>query len=389
MLQKPILLTLLSTTLHLAEVRRLHSRPKPLVPIGHQALASMQMMVPPSFLHFVAYRQNPPPRGKHIAALPKSSLSSWQIRSRSGQRATRRVSPVAVTIVTLTYHQNRIRQSKTIMIGTWLKDYEQAREDVAKLKQQYILKMRRADDAEDESVPPSNHRDLCSSSSSVKFAPLDSSTDKYTSSPRIRPLDGRKPLQRSATVSERISASLKQFQKKSADALAAATTPSISHDLSIADDGKSPSKVDKGKGKEQVNNDMPQGFSLPPISPPDDNTPSVPPKPLPRILLAGLSFPPSSISQLLTRAAAELPLRPVKFPLLGEYQDAFTGEEFVTWLKDNVEGFGGNLDHAEEAARTLTEAENVLRRLGELGNQFESSDEAFYQFRSRVIFACL
>ncbi|KAL9713703.1 Rho-GTPase-activating protein 8 [Leucoagaricus gongylophorus] len=280
--------------------------------------------------------------------------------------------------------RTRIRQSKTIMIGTWLKDYEQAREDVAKLKQQYILKMRRADDAEDESVPPSNHCDLCSSSSSVKFAPLDSSTDKYTSSPRIRPLDGRKPLQRSATVSERISASLKQFQKKSADALAAATTPSISHDLSIADDGKSPSKVDKGKGKEQVNDDMPQGFSLPPISPPDDNTPSVPPKPLPRILLAGLSFPPSSISQLLTRAAAELPLRPVKFPLLGEYQDAFTGEEFVTWLKDNVEGFGGNLDHAEEAARTLTEAENVLRRLGELGNQFESSDEAFYQFRSRA-----
>ena len=213
---------------------------------------------------------------------------------------------------------------------------------------------------------------------------MDSGPDRYTTSPRIRPLDGHKPLRRSATVSERISASLRQLQKKSADALAAAAAPNTSQ---IADDGKPLSHVDKGKGREPLNGDMPQVLS-PPISPLDDNTPSVPPKPLPQILLAGLSFSPSAVSQLLTRAAAELPLRPVKFPLLGEYQDAFTGEEFVTWLKDNVEGFGGNLDHAEEAARELTEGENVLRRLGELGNQFEVSDDAFYQFRPRVIFVC-
>jgi len=268
------------------------------------------------------------------------------------------------------------------MIGTWFKAYEQAHEDVAKLRQQYLLKTRRADGAEDELVSPSNHCDIHSSSSSVKFAPVDSSPDRYTSSPRIRPLDGHKPLQRSATVSERISASLRQLQKKSADALAAAAAPTSQ----TADDEKPLSQVDKGKGKEPMNGDMPLVLS-PPISPLDDNT-SVPPKPLPQILLAGLSFSPSAVSQLLTRAAAELPLRPVKFPLLGEYQDAFTGEEFVTWLKDNVEGFGGNLDHAEEAARELTEGENVLRRLGELGNQLEVSDDAFYQFRPRVIFVC-
>jgi len=270
------------------------------------------------------------------------------------------------------------------MIGTWFKAYEQAQEDVAKLRQQYLLKTRRADDAEDELVSLFHHCDFHSSSSSVKFAPVDSSPDRYTSSPRIRPLDGRKLPQRSATVSERISASLRQLQKKSADALAAAAAPNISRDLPIADDAKPLSQVDKGKGKEPMMADIPQVLS-PPISPLDDNMSSVPPKP---ILLAGLSFSPSAVSQLLTRAAAELPLRPVKFPLLGEYQDAFTGEEFVIWLKDNVEGFGGNLDHAEEAARELTEGQNVLRRLGELGNQFEVSDDAFYQFRPRVIFVC-
>jgi len=43
------------------------------------------------------------------------------------------------------------------MIGTWFKAYEQAQEDVAKLRQQYLLKTRRADEAEDELVSPSNH----------------------------------------------------------------------------------------------------------------------------------------------------------------------------------------------------------------------------------------
>lgn len=102
------------------------------------------------------------------------------------------------------------------------------------------------------------------------------------------------------------------------------------------------------------------------------------------IMLAALPFPPSAVSQLLLRAQAELPLKPVRVPLLGEYQDTFTGEEFVAWLKDNISGFGGNLDRAEDAARQLTERDNLLRRIGELGNQFEHSDDAFYQFRPKV-----
>lgn len=106
------------------------------------------------------------------------------------------------------------------------------------------------------------------------------------------------------------------------------------------------------------------------------------------ILLAGLSLPPVAISGLLARAAAELPLRPVRFPLIGEYQDAFTGDEFVTWLKENVHDLGGSLDRAEDAAKDLTERHGLLRRLGEFGNQFEGSDDAFYQFRAKVWVFC-
>ena len=70
--------------------------------------------------------------------------------------------------------------------------------------------------------------------------------------------------------------------------------------------------------------------------------------------------------------------------MLGEYQECFSGEEFASWLNDNVKAFQGNLDHAEVAARVLTEKYNLLRRIGELGNDFENADDAFYQFRPRA-----
>ncbi|KAF8074890.1 hypothetical protein FPV67DRAFT_1475342 [Lyophyllum atratum] len=265
----------------------------------------------------------------------------------------------------------RIKQNKATVIDNWLKSYEQAHGDVAKLKNQYSAKTRRADEAEDD----------------AKFAPNSGGNvpDKYTTSPRVRPIDGRSPPSRTASVSERISQRLKEIQKRSAGALHSA----------LADDDeteeKAPQKVDKGKGKavDQDGITSPLTASPPPMSPllPPRVELSPPPAPsaLPEpMLLAGLALPPAAISQLLTRAAAELPLRPVRFPLLGEYQDCFNGEEFVSWLNEHVPGFGGSLDRAEEAARDLTEREGLLRRLGEFGNQFEHSDDAFYQFRPKA-----
>ena len=106
-----------------------------------------------------------------------------------------------------------------------------------------------------------------------------------------------------------------------------------------------------------------------------------------RVLLAGLPFTYPQISALLTRAKAEMSLRPVRFPILGEYQDCFTGEEFIGWLLENVSEFQKDLDIVSAAATELTEREDLLRRLGEFGNKFDNADDAFYQFRPKVLWA--
>jgi hypothetical protein len=101
-------------------------------------------------------------------------------------------------------------------------------------------------------------------------------------------------------------------------------------------------------------------------------------------MLAGITMPAATVSSLLSHAAAEMTHRPVRFPLLGDYPDCFTGEDFVSWLKEHVTAFGGNLDNTEEAARDLTEKAGLLRRIGELGNSFVHSNDTFYQFRPKV-----
>ncbi|KAJ6621349.1 hypothetical protein B0H10DRAFT_2432380 [Mycena sp. CBHHK59/15] len=268
-------------------------------------------------------------------------------------------------------YKDRLHQSKGSTVDYWLRSYEQAHGEVSKLKHQYLAKTRRADEAEDD----------------AKFAPNSGGKDTYTTSPRVRPADGhRTPPLRTASVSERIAQRLREIQKKSINAVAAATEAAKADVPEEAEEKLLP-KIDKGKGK--ATDEEPIIASPPPMSPllppkVDIAGSPMPPMPPPPMLLAGLSLPPVAVSQLLTRAAAELPLRPVRFPLLGEYPDCFTGEEFVAWLNENVHGFGGSLDRAEDAAKELTERDNLLRRIGEFGNSFEHSDEAFYQFRPKA-----
>ena len=232
----------------------------------------------------------------------------------------------------------------------------------------------------------------------MKFAPNNDYEDHYTAtSPRVNQFNGS--VQRTPSVSERIAQRLKDL-RKAADKTPEAEKSVLwdgqdsTHSQGGDDEPQTP-KVDKGKGR--AVDPLPESPTsmenppLPPSKPPSKPTLTVPssmvdsqdPTPM---MIADVPMLPGAVSALLMRAEAELPLRPVRFPILGEYPDCFTGEEFVNFLKDAVPTFLGDLERAEDAAIDLTERENLLRRVGELGNQFENSREAFYQFRQKACY---
>ena len=93
-------------------------------------------------------------RARRTTALRRSFRHSLQIRLTTGRVRTRYdLSTIAgYNAWPLTLSQERDKQNKATVIDNWLKSYEQARTDVGKLKNQYLYKVRRADEAEDEYV---------------------------------------------------------------------------------------------------------------------------------------------------------------------------------------------------------------------------------------------
>ncbi|KAI0820816.1 hypothetical protein BC628DRAFT_1329645 [Trametes gibbosa] len=280
-------------------------------------------------------------------------------------------------------YKERLLTSKANLLDGWMYSYEIAHTEVMKLKNDYLTKTRKADEAEDD----------------ARFAPITHPVgDQYTSSPKLKPLGANpnaapRTPQRQATMSERITQRLKEF-RLNAGSHPLPAKPDVQFDADIEEEKETP-RVDKGKGRATDGGaSTPQRIKSPPpmelppavakVAPPKLETDPVPPPPLPPMDVAGIPMTPAEVSALMKRAKEELPLRPVRFPLIGEYQDCFSGEEFASWLNASVKAFQGNLDHAEVAARVLTEKYNLLRRLGELGNDFENADDAYYQFRAKA-----
>lgn len=191
---------------------------------------------------------------------------------------------------------------------------------------------------------------------SAKFAPNNElAADHYTSSPRLSPRDRlNQPPQRTSSVSERIAARFKELQRKAVNGAsgkpggAEGASPghgandsisTVFDDKSVTSEPEGQSEagsvgeaadkekplpvVDKGKGKEtpeSLVSPPPMNQPLPPPKIDARGASPMPPPPPPPILLAGLALPPSAVSDLLKRAAAELNLRPIKFPIIGEYK---------------------------------------------------------------------
>ncbi|KZT10072.1 uncharacterized protein LAESUDRAFT_741666 [Laetiporus sulphureus 93-53] len=268
-------------------------------------------------------------------------------------------------------YKERLRGSKHHILENWMVAYEMALADVKKLKSDYINKTRRADEAEDD----------------ARFAPIPQAPgDKYTISPSLQPRDKRAMPTRTPTMSERISQRFKELRLGAAGfSHPEEAKPEVQFDA----EAQGAPKLDKGKGREIEEVESPAHMaSPPPMSPPLPparlDTDALLPPPAPLIVLAGVSFTPGLVSDMMKRAKKEMPLRSIRFPLIGEYPNCFSGEDFATWLRENVKEFEGSLDRAEEAAKELIEKQNLARRIGEFGNEFEDTNEAFYQFRTRA-----
>lgn len=218
---------------------------------------------------------------------------------------------------------------------------------------------------------------------SAKFAPNSSYGDNYTPSPRqtARGI----VVNRTPSVSERIVERLRTLRTIQTPGREQPPEIVFSQDDKKDGEGDKTPQLDKGKGRAVGS---PVQMSPPPLSPPlpasKVSTHPIPPRPPTPILLAGIVFSPTALSALLKRAQQELPLRPVRLPIIGEYKDCFTGEEFVNWLRKSVEAFGDTYELAEEAAKDLAEDEGLLRRIGDLGNAFEPTEDAYYQIRPKV-----
>lgn len=220
---------------------------------------------------------------------------------------------------------------------------------------------------------------------SVKFAPT---TDLGKENLTTAPSPASRHTRRGLSISDRITA---QIWGTSSPTSTAPSSPTISihppeEDRSpiervssplstssakgteketIADDSGASSapRLDKGKGKEGAEPTLVSKSS----SPPPLSSPLI--QHQPTVVYAGVAFPVNLVPSMFNHAKSELALKTVHIPVLGDYE-GFTGEDFVYWLRDNVRGFGGSLDVAEVAARELTERDTLLRRIGELGQDF-------------------
>ncbi|KAG9037564.1 hypothetical protein FRB95_005146 [Tulasnella sp. JGI-2019a] len=279
-------------------------------------------------------------------------------------------------------HAKRIEANKQDILESWVGGYEAEIADVEMSRALYLEKCRKADDAEDD----------------VKFAPNKDLQDgeKFTKLPVSGTVTPNGTVKRSTSVADRLTERLRAIGQRSREP--SPSRPFMAEPKNTlqmlgdstddgTSDGTATPKLDKGKGK-AADHASPEVMSPVVDQGPKNLAITIPSAPsvmvTTHIVLGGVTLAASEVSALLFKAQSEMTVRNVKVTLFGEYDHCFSGEEFVVWLKMSVDGFKGSLDLAEEAARTLTEEYQALRRIGELGNKFDNSPSVFYQFRPKA-----
>lgn len=127
-----------------------HPRVCTLTPV--QALDLVLMTGLPFSWRFADSKTSPQSKDKLTRILQRNSKRSSQILLMNGLNLTRCVCCHANPIAAHKNLQTRLHQHRHAVLDTWMKAYEHAQGDVSKLKHQYLSKVRKADEAEDEYV---------------------------------------------------------------------------------------------------------------------------------------------------------------------------------------------------------------------------------------------
>ncbi|CAG8497539.1 316_t:CDS:10 [Ambispora gerdemannii] len=100
------------------------------------------------------------------------------------------------------------------------------------------------------------------------------------------------------------------------------------------------------------------------------------------VIICGQTFTEEELMMFFARMRADLQSRELKIPILGLYNELYTGEDIANWLLNNNPG-----------TRTWREAENFgqeladqgfLRLIGAIGNAFTPSSSHYYQWQKKA-----
>lgn len=135
----------------------------------------------------------------------------------------------------------------------------------------------------------------------------------------------------------------------------------------------------KGKGKADDHPTVPPSTNEKPSPSPPSQTESTSPSG-PLLSIAGVIRSPFEWSRLFEQAQKTIYKQDVKIPLLGVYPGAHSGEDLVIFFKTNVTELSSS-NKAIEFCKELSEELAVLRLIGEIGNKFMPTHDAYYLWK--------
>lgn len=111
-----------------------------------------------------------------------------------------------------------------------------------------------------------------------------------------------------------------------------------------------------------------------------DNSTSTPVTTM-NVQLGNQVMPQSELDSLVRRMRQSITVNDHRVPILGTYKNTSTGEDIAIWLQQNLPQCKDSPAMADVVGQQLIQPYNILRLIGQRGNKFVASANAFYQWR--------